>query len=397
MPDAPNPVPQGLLVRDLHGLLWSKSLSVVGRDLGWPVADLAEFCAYAGIPLPSPAYWRNKRAGKRVHRRWIPKGLDPSEKVAFLVEKRRRGESAIPAIAPEQDIEDLIDVISRLEIEVAPADSTRRLHQVVAATRRLMRKQARDEWPTRFNRIRRRGQFEEPVFIAEVGRLSVGRAAQLLDALVRAVLDLGGGIDVGRGDVAAVALLGELHRFRLRERLQRQRSVTEDGAAKERWLPTGQLELHLELWPSGDVVTKWSDGSAGSLESQLRQVLVALVRQVQVTRAKNNEVRRAEEQRRLAREERRRRAEDVERAKHRVGVLRECAERHGASVTMRRLLSACRSDGPLPIDVEQWLVLAERAAHELDPISGGVAALRDQVEKQIDEKMRGWHYYDWQY
>lgn len=292
---------------------------------------------------------------------------------------------------------DLIAVIDELEIEFRSPDSKARLHPVVAATRRVMKKTARDQWPTRFNRIRRRSSFAEPVFVAEVGVESVVRTAHLLQGLVEAVRNLGGDVDASRGDVACIELLGVLHRVRVRERLKRHREAAESGeTVRECWRPTGVLELHVESWLGGDLLEKWTDRRA-PLEDQMREILVGLVRVAQVTRAEHRARQLAEEQAKREREERRREAEEAERHKHRGKALLEVAQQHAAWSTVARLLHGFRGGGALPGDLEHWLFRAEAAAQELNPLADGVASLRDAVEKRVDEQMRGWHYYDRHY
>jgi hypothetical protein len=91
------------------------------------------------------------------------------------------------------------------------------------------------------------------------------------------------------------------------------------------------------------------------------------------------------------------RAEDqseAQRAKHRVTVLGGLAIRHQAYTTITKLLQSCRVDGPMPGDLEHWLKLAEAAALQLNPLADGLRSMRDVVEKQVDEKMRRWEYYE---
>lgn len=121
----------------------------------------------------------------------------------------------------EPNVVEHIAKIQRLEIGVAPSDPKRRFPPNFSGMRRLMRRCARDDWPSRLNRIRRRERFLEPAFIAEVGTGPVARATQLLQAFVDAVFDLGGSLVSNRGDVGGVVLLGEPHRLRLRERIER--------------------------------------------------------------------------------------------------------------------------------------------------------------------------------
>lgn len=318
------------------------------------------------------------------------------EKVSTLVAKRAEGQPSVPETVLEPDVVDLIAKIERLVVEVAPPDSKRRLHPTVSATRKLMRRCARDEWPSRFNRIRRREPLPEPAFIAEVGTGSIDRATQLLQAFVDAVLGLGGSLVTDRGDVVGVVLLGEPHGLRLRERLERHREAGRTGSAvTELWRPTGVLELHLEEWLGGELLAKWADDSNVRLEERLCEVLESIAKLAQATRMRNNAVRRAAEQKQREREERERVARKAERARHRAAVLQEFAERHDAYVKVRRMLAECEHDGSSSEGAQEWFRAALAAAEAMNVMSGGAEALRDRVEKRIDERMGGWHFYEW--
>lgn len=394
MAENPSALPPDLRVGDLHDLMWSESKRVVAGKLGCDPAWLVDFCGYSGIPIPGPGYLKKKRAGKRVNMRGLPKGLDWREEVAVLMSKQRAGVPAVPEFVLDADVVELIAAVDRLAIQVAQPDSRRKLHPAVKATRGLMRRHARDQWPSRFNRIRRREPFSEPVFVAEVGKASVGRATQLLQALVDAVLGLGGSINVEHGDVVGVVLLGELHRFRLRERLKRHREDANNrNVVADIWRPVGILELHLEEWPNGELLAKWSDEPV-SLEQQLPGILGSFAKLAQKTRSRNVARRNAEEQRQREKKARRSVAEDAERARHRAGALTGLAEEHDAYIKVRRLLLACEHDGPMSEEAQAWLRVAKAAAESLNVLAGGVGSLRDSVEKRIDEKMRSWCYYD---
>ena len=341
-------------------------------------------------------YWRRKRASKRVNQRSLPKGLHWREKVSTLLERRVAGAPAVPETVPDPDVVELIARIERLEIDVARPDSKRRLHPTVSATRNLMRQHSRDEWPSRFNRIRRREPFPEPAFIAEVGTGSIDRATQLLQAFVDNLVGLGGTVVADAGNAVGVKLLGELHGIRLRERLERHREVVEGADAPvERWRPTGVFELHLEEWPHGELLAKWSDDPKAPLERQLRDVFASLAKQVQATRNRLAAARHAEQQRQREKAERERVARDAERARHRVTVLKELAEGHDAYVKVKRMLADCQPDGSSSEEGHEWLRAAEAASETLNVLRGGVDALRDRVEKRIDERMQGWHFYEW--
>ena len=396
---APPPVLKipDLIVGDLHDLMWTESTEAVAGKLGCDPAWLVEFCGYSGIPIPGPGYLKKRRAGERVNVRGLAQGLDWRDEVAVLMSKQRAGVPAVPEFVLDADVVELIAAVDRLAIQVAPPDSKRKLHPAVKATRALMRRHARDQWPSRFNRIKRREPYPEPVFVAEVGKASVGRATQLLQALVDAVLALGGSIDVSRGDVVGVVLLGELHRFRIRERLVRHRETDDSGnVVAEVWRPTGILELHLEEWSDSTLLSKWEDGSE-PLELKLPAILVSFAKLAQKTRSRNTARRQAEEQKQREKEARRKVAEDAERARHRAGALTGLAEEYDTYIKVRRLLLACEHDGPMSEDAEAWLRSAKNAAESLNVLAGGVGSLRDSVEKRIDEKMRSWHYYDWNY
>ncbi|MFO1053956.1 MAG: hypothetical protein U1F36_17200 [Planctomycetota bacterium] len=191
-------------------------------------------------------------------------------------------------------------------------------------------------------------------------------------------------------------LLGELHGVRLREHLERHREATESGdALVERWRPTGVFELHLEEWPHGELLAKRSDDPHAPLEQQLRDVFASLARQVQATRNRHAATRQAEQETQREKAERERVARDAERARHRAVVLKELAEEHDAYVKVKRMLADCRQDGSSSEGGQEWLRAAEAASETLNVLRGGVDALRDRVEKRIDERMQGWHFYEW--
>ncbi len=259
-----------------------------------------------------------------------------------------------------------------------------------------MRSHSRDEWPSRFNRIRRRDPFPDPVFMAEVGKGSIDRATQLLQTFVDAVVDLRGNLLADRGDLVGVVLLGEPHGLRLRERLERHREASGTGeVVAEVWRPTGILELHLEVWPSGELLAKWSDDPNARLEQRLREVLVSFAKLAQATRTRNTAVRRAAEQKQRERDERERVAREAERTRHRAAVLQELAERHDAYLKVKRMLAACDDEGRSSEGAREWLRAMQVAAETLNILHAGLDSLREAVEKRVDEKMRGWHFYEW--
>ena len=264
---------------ELYERVWRLSLSTVAGELECSPARLRDVCVEAQVPIPNAAYWRQKRSGKVARRSRLPKGLEPNTKLRDCcpVSARQRPSAAEPEARSLDDLDAdirgaLASVATMQPFELAAPDSRRRLLPEIAATRRVARKSAKDEWPTRFNRIRRQAAFPEPAFLVEVGTGSVGRIAQLLQTIAKTVIGLGGELATDRTQRVGIRLLDELHTLRIRERLKRHLLDPAAGEKDERscvWRATGILELHLESRGSGESIRKWIDGPKGTLEEQL--------------------------------------------------------------------------------------------------------------------------------
>ena len=272
--------------REMYQLVWADPLEVAASRLGIPHWRLKDLCIQHRVPLPTPGYWREKKAGKTPRQTLFVSAADPSIELIKL-DPSGPTDSALEA---------------RLEQARQAAAVPRRLRTPREPNPRVI------EW-TRVNKphgslsltanaLRRAKSKEgiieiggESLLSLRLGAGSVERTIYLLDTIARALEPraitcafVGTQIRVRRGADSIPIVLAEtikrqkhdptVDELKAEERYRRGRS--RDWATPyERqypefdYLPTGELTISVEAWSNDRRRRSWRDNSRATLEAQL--------------------------------------------------------------------------------------------------------------------------------
>jgi hypothetical protein len=363
VPAATRPAVQ-LNRRKLFDQVWKQPLRKLAQRYGISDVALGKACRRMQIPLPGPGHWAKRSAGKRVRRRpplpRLPMTADEGMHV-FRVKPRpvMRQESKLVAKAPS--------------LKIPVAERLRNPHPLVANAREVLRAEPHHRWRT-------------PHLDISVSQGQLSRALRIMDALIKALEKRGYSVSVERrvsrfaggdleGPAITVARIAEDPvAFRLVERMQENRSRSEEDWRAPRYLWTGRLKFEItDWWPAPAPRRTWSDGRRQRLEDFVGQIVEAL--KVAVERARQWRLEREEVWRKEEEERERKRGAERRRAleKARIEALERQVENWIRSRQLRDYVEMVRSrleevnDEAQRQELHDWLEWALAHATRLNP------------------------------
>ncbi|MBP7674978.1 MAG: hypothetical protein KBB14_01555 [Thermoanaerobaculia bacterium] len=293
---------------ELFERVWNTPMSSLAQEFAISDVGLAKICRRHGVPRPGRGYWARHAAGQTLKRPKLPAPpAGSAETIRFLIPEPLPESVQNPASPPE--VLEWIEREQRPENRIEVPARVGRYHPLLQKTRESLEHRYGD---FRGARVSRREGLD-----VSVGPLSVHRACLILQALVVAIEKRGFRIAV-RSDWShqtTVQLLGEEVGLNLKETFRRQtsrptpvRSIRDVGGSSSNnatppYEASGVLRLTLSSY-GVDAVFKDRDGVP--LESQLNEIVIALVRlAIEVHRPRRLQ-REEEERGRREQEERRR-------------------------------------------------------------------------------------------
>jgi hypothetical protein len=223
---------------------------------------------------------------------------------------------------------------------------------------------------------------------------SMRRALAFLDALVKAVVRIGGTVALSENryrQATEVSVCGErVTAIRLRERYrQEERSETERQIWEPRFAKVGTGQLILESGASYDSTIHCQDTGRGQIEDAINAVIVRWV--VAAGEGRIQRRREAEERARRQEEERQRRQREAEEQarqqaeQERLDALLSQASNWGRAQRLRAFVQAVEAaavqlHGVLEpgSELEQWLAWGREQADRLDPLTESSPAVLDE-------------------
>lgn len=227
--------------RELYDLVWSKPISKLAPEFGLSDRGLAKLCTRHRIPVPPRGYWAKLAAGANV------------EKTAFLELKDR----SLDKVRIQSSIASLPDPVAKLAErqkkerkaqrkaveDESPSETVAidKPHKLIAATARYLRNRKPDS-------AGRLAANKEGQCGVVVHKDSVERAIYVLDALARALEDMGLPLEpkeekmsVTRGADTISFTLVERTKRKSMSRLQRK----SNAKSVERNVATAQFNVNL--------------------------------------------------------------------------------------------------------------------------------------------------------
>jgi hypothetical protein len=293
------------LTRDeLYALVWTEPIQKIAPRYNISDRGLGKLCARHGIPVPQRGWWAKKRAGQRVRRIPLPP-IASGQSTAIVIEPQQaptpmEPPPPPPPLAPEIAVER--DPVNAIVVD----ENAKLTHPLV----RDAAAELRSGRPDRDGMVRTpRGYVD-----VRVSKGSVSRALRVLQALFRALEPRGYTVAVEDGKTF-ISVLGESYRVFMKERLRRiVRDLTPEEHKRRcegldvfpyELVPTGELALHLDSWPSRAV----ADRKKARLEDLLNEFIELLVERAYADKAA--QAKRDEEAARTREAAERRRQEEI--------------------------------------------------------------------------------------
>ncbi|MBK5961294.1 hypothetical protein CCR97_24255 [Rhodoplanes elegans] len=331
--------------REMYDLVWAEPLDTVAGKLGISSWHLKDLCTRHRVPVPAPAYWRDKATGKDPRKTIFASSddptvelisLDPNSPTDSVVEQRLERARAAP-IALRHVVKPR--VANPRTIEWSPVEKP---HKVVALTAHSLRRAKPDH----------DGIVEisgEGLLTLRLGADSIERVIFILDSVVRGLETRGMTCTVAghSGEIARHRrrygqAQVEVHRgadkvpFLLTESIKRQKHepTVAELKAEERYrlarqrnwslpyerqypefdyIPTGELAISVEAYSRDQRRRNWRDNSRATLESRIKDIIedldgwVESARVGRLERERSHRVwQRAEENRKRAEERKKR-------------------------------------------------------------------------------------------
>lgn len=362
----------------LYDLVWSEAMHRLAKQIGISDVAIAKHCRKIGVPIPKRGYWNKRQAGHGVKRTPLPErdlatvnlvtlsGTLPTE-----LRARIKGQPGI-SDAADEDIELLT---SRLRKRLGKVTVPRDLSNAHPIIKGLLEKDEK----IRREALTQRFAWRQPYFDSPFER----RRLRFLNGLFLGFAKIGGSLWL-RGDTArelGVHIGNAGFRFELDKTGQLRRRGG-SGASEGK----GRLYLSVSANAPG-VTTRWEDGDASPLESQITEVIVGMLvagehshrhcleRQAAWERRQREEAERAEIRRKEEEERREReRLAAIEKAK--VDELLQGAEAYRAAHNLREYIKAIKvaaGEHAGTMEFQTWYAWAFAEADKLDPIISGRA------------------------
>lgn len=350
---------------ELYRRVWSVPLTKLAKEFGISDVGLAKACRRHKIPTPPVGHWMKVAHGKPTLKLKLPGA--PEETVVLEPDMHRPPE--VNGVAADEFPE------LKVKVRVAPEE----LAPFAAATQaHLLKAKATS------GLVYSKGPA---VFSCSVSAGQVKRAVSLLDAIERALPEVGAKVVRGSKDNSPlhVDVEGETVLFSLAEKYSRSSFIPE--SERKSSYPRYDYEYHfsgdLKLTIDGyfDGRKSWSDGVRERLNTKLDEVVLGLVAAGRAMRKRREE---REAEHRKWEEAARIRAEEESRQRKlqafRSHFAHEAAAwfQHRQAVAYLEHLKNCMAgEEALPEASAHWLEVAEACVASLDPLPTRLRLLRE--------------------
>lgn len=354
---------------ELYRRVWEAPLTKLTKEFGISDVGLAKACRRHKIPTPPVGHWMKVAHGKPTLKLKLPG--DPETMVVLEPEMHRPPD--VNGVAADEFPE------LKVKVRAAPEE----LAPFAAATQAHLLKAKATSGP-----VYCRGPS---VFNCTVSAGQVQRAVSLLDAIERALPEVGATVVRGKDNSPLhVEVEGEKVLFSLAEKYSRSSFIPE--SERKSSYPRYDYEYHF----SGDLrVTidgyfdgrkSWSDGVRERLNTKLDEVVLGFVAAGRAMRKRREE---REAQHRKWEEEARIRAEEESRQRKlrafRSHFAHEAAawfQHRQAVAYLEHLRNCAAGDEALPGPSVRWLEIAEACVASLDPLPTRLQLLRKGYEPE---------------
>ena len=397
--------------QELFELVWSVPTTKLAERFGISDVAIAKICRKLKVPKPHLGHWRKVEVGRAVRQPCLPK-LPHGVPNEVTIQARCREMSKVKENS---------DVMAAIEAEHNPSnrilvsDTLRKAHPLVLQTRQMLT----DSRPNRYGVLSTR--HHQNCLDMRVSRRLCPRALRIMDAFLKAAESRGYSIQVSQRHwkFTNIVIGLEAVKIVLYERVQQKKlsGETRDGSiwpqGRHRWelVPSGRLTFQIDESYPGGIRKSWTDKPNLRLESQLNEVMSAVIAIAEVLRLRslqrNEEDRRRKEveRQRLEAEERRK-----EEQRSRTDLIMQ-AEAWFKSQRIREFLRACESQMlqqptmmALGSQGALWLKWGRNHSDALDPLKNGwlenpltsftqrITDARDQTANDlVQEDVNGWN------
>ena len=401
--------------KQIYDDIWELSVAGVARKYNLNYARLIESCKSNNIPFPSSGYWTRRNMGKDVSSEVIALDGDGKEILALVtndsvVKRIKKAKTETDTSAQNVVVESKVQVIEErgdsteripdisisgilefLEEEerskiIATACSLEinedaKLHRVLAQYKKkiaayndeLKKAQSREHYNPRYNK-----PANEPEFFKEVSESGINRFMGILNALYRAIENLGGIVN----DDLSVKIRTDVVRFRVAEskdkvkheltKKEAQELIRyEDERKRYSWVSKPQIRQYDQIYNGRIRIVLGEksyirDSEKEKLEDRLGDILVALYEKSEENRIER-ECR--EEEQRKRDEEARRQEEIRKRKENEIKLTKELtnkAEDYRIASEIRSYINAMIESGNEGASPE-WIEWARQKADWYDP------------------------------
>ena len=415
--------------QQLYDEIWQMSVAGVARKYNLNYAKLIAKCREANIPFPSSGYWTRKNMGKDVSGEVVALPHSDNENVELLlagVKAEKKKKVISHADEPHSDMEEglkkaassmkeqeketgnedqavpvketveegcaddavlpFLDSVEKKRVLQAASElrirDKKKLHEQLIKYRKSMTewKQKQKEAQNQRGYQRRNRPDDEPAFFNEISPESQQRAFLILDALFRAVEELGGKVNAD----LSMRVMADTVRIRIAEgqdkvkhelTKQEARALVEynDKVKRNGWASKPQIRKYDSIYngklriifDNGEYIR---DTGKEKLEDRLGDLLMRLYENSEEARIQRE---RLEEERRKREEEARRQAEIQKRKEDEVRRTRELlnqAEDYRIACEIRQYIAAVARQKDITPETAAWIQWANRKADWYDPI-----------------------------
>lgn len=397
-----------------YEFVWSAPTTKLAVELGCVDTMIARACRFYDVPKPYSGYWTKLVCGKEAAKTPLPLRSEP-ELQTIMFHRHSDVDTSTNEIPPELRFDtDILDTLSKAR-SLGPVKVSRSLKDphklVIAAKSRIEHEEAVKGIPWIERTARQRREFG-PTIAINVSIGSLDRALRLMDAFIRRLEAIGGGVVLENDSYSrhvtntVVRIRGEyVTKVRLREKNKQVR--ISDPDAKYSWdrnrtelIPTGVLLM--DDGPSSYHPPLAIDTKTQKIEEKLTDLVVQLIVRAGEERINcrlqeehEQELRELEMLRREREAKIQRRQQELEKRQaaegKRVKELIKHAQSWEKSKLVREFLDALcnmhvEQSEAVPIDSElaRYLRWGFEQADRLDPLRPSPPSVLDEVVDTSD-------------
>ncbi len=368
----------------LYDLVWKKPMVDVAKEYGLSDRGLAKLYERNGIPVPPRGYWAKKHAGYKVIKPPLIV-VDPKEPDTVLLLKQAEHKQEIPHEEEKKEPKLPPEIQEAMDQELLPRNQVR-VQKTLANPHPIVAKWIEDE-AQKVHYYKKYGNlWSKPEPVSSLER----RSRRIISAFLRALEARGFEVEKDREYGQFIWITHQRDRigFSVTERIRQHRRELTPEEKKDHWNPKQKWKQISE--PSGELLLRiceesrrsygaidFRENSEQPLETQLNQVIAAVIEKIWWTKKQRLEREEAEHQR-WERQKEEWHQEELRKAEQaRRDKLVTKAEHWKKAKDIREYVAAvekaCRNNELIldPNTLSHWINWALAYANELDPIISG--------------------------